>query len=753
WQTVKAGEILVRQRGTTFHPGKNVGIGSDYTIFSKIPGTVKFENMTLNGRCGILSYDATGTLPFGEWGKKLSLEEPDSDSGPHEFKFSVTYYIKAEGVTTNGVVHPNVGTDIDDYDCTSQGSVSEGIKFEFGYTYTMDVPLPGALKPVQVVLATFDMQPQFVISMKLDTDVSWPFEFPLVSVMPALFAMRIITTNFESLVIALTVGLALQQDIKIASAKIEAKGSLEGKFEVTGSEHNLALNSAEGKLTFEWKVKFLIVSMKGELGPQTFFKWERGTESQVFISPLNSRFFTIDFSEIGDTYGWHTPTLLGLAATGDLRGNHWASVIQHNGESSDLNGLQPTVLTNSASDSSWSETAAINSPPGITATPALTQLDNGSLLAVWSQTEEVDDTSPFTSMLALSRANLYYAFLNTQTNEWSAPAPIISDAFTHLMPQLVVADDTEFAVWVADRDGNLLTVDDKVVMYATWDGSQWSEATALSGSERVIGSLSISGADDGTILLSHLTVSSAESDSGSIVAHTYADGSWDEGATMVTGASTDSSPVVGNWDNRAFMAWIEKEHVTEEGAVDRLLLITQDNGTWSTPEILHTATSMDGLAVSTTVQGFVTLVWNEESSNNEYELYYLNMIKSEWEVSPNLLVNGTGYVDSMCVSTDYVNGEVAVAYLLSSEVEGDFSQLTLTMGDLGIPQSELPIITTEDNATENTNSTKNEISNAISATSVAFVGVGCAAVGAIIFFSWQRRKGGGGFGEGVDQIG
>ena len=45
-QAVKAGEILVRQRGTTFHPGENVGIGSDYTIFSKVLGLVKFENMT-----------------------------------------------------------------------------------------------------------------------------------------------------------------------------------------------------------------------------------------------------------------------------------------------------------------------------------------------------------------------------------------------------------------------------------------------------------------------------------------------------------------------------------------------------------------------------------------------------------------------------------------------------------------------------------------------------------------------------------
>jgi large subunit ribosomal protein L27 len=43
-QPVKAGEILVRQRGTHFHPGMNVGLGSDYTIFSKIEGVVKFEH-------------------------------------------------------------------------------------------------------------------------------------------------------------------------------------------------------------------------------------------------------------------------------------------------------------------------------------------------------------------------------------------------------------------------------------------------------------------------------------------------------------------------------------------------------------------------------------------------------------------------------------------------------------------------------------------------------------------------------------
>jgi large subunit ribosomal protein L27 len=42
-QAVLAGNILVRQRGTQFHPGINVGIGRDHTLFAKAEGKVKFE--------------------------------------------------------------------------------------------------------------------------------------------------------------------------------------------------------------------------------------------------------------------------------------------------------------------------------------------------------------------------------------------------------------------------------------------------------------------------------------------------------------------------------------------------------------------------------------------------------------------------------------------------------------------------------------------------------------------------------------
>jgi len=42
-QIVKAGSILVRQIGTRFHPGENVGLGKDYTLFAKKDGVVAFE--------------------------------------------------------------------------------------------------------------------------------------------------------------------------------------------------------------------------------------------------------------------------------------------------------------------------------------------------------------------------------------------------------------------------------------------------------------------------------------------------------------------------------------------------------------------------------------------------------------------------------------------------------------------------------------------------------------------------------------
>jgi large subunit ribosomal protein L27 len=49
-QFVTAGSIIVRQRGTQFHPGFNVGVGGDYTIFALIDGKVEFQGRKIHVR-------------------------------------------------------------------------------------------------------------------------------------------------------------------------------------------------------------------------------------------------------------------------------------------------------------------------------------------------------------------------------------------------------------------------------------------------------------------------------------------------------------------------------------------------------------------------------------------------------------------------------------------------------------------------------------------------------------------------------
>ena len=57
-EVVKPGVIILRQRGTRFHPGNNVGLGRDYTIYSLIDGHVKFEPFAKGRRKKVSVYAA-----------------------------------------------------------------------------------------------------------------------------------------------------------------------------------------------------------------------------------------------------------------------------------------------------------------------------------------------------------------------------------------------------------------------------------------------------------------------------------------------------------------------------------------------------------------------------------------------------------------------------------------------------------------------------------------------------------------------
>jgi large subunit ribosomal protein L27 len=60
-EAVIGGNIIVRQRGTTWHPGANVGIGTDHTLFALVEGKIKFQTKA-NGR----AYVSVVPLPLAE---------------------------------------------------------------------------------------------------------------------------------------------------------------------------------------------------------------------------------------------------------------------------------------------------------------------------------------------------------------------------------------------------------------------------------------------------------------------------------------------------------------------------------------------------------------------------------------------------------------------------------------------------------------------------------------------------------------
>ncbi len=63
-QLVRAGNILVRQKGTRIYPGENVGMGKDFTLFAKIDGVVRYEKRGKDRKqVSITALDAPAVMP------------------------------------------------------------------------------------------------------------------------------------------------------------------------------------------------------------------------------------------------------------------------------------------------------------------------------------------------------------------------------------------------------------------------------------------------------------------------------------------------------------------------------------------------------------------------------------------------------------------------------------------------------------------------------------------------------------------
>lgn len=96
-QTAIAGNIIVRQRGTQHHPGNNVGMGKDHTLFALIDGRVKFEKKRNNrSYVSVLPFETVETMVAEKPVKKVAKPQPVVDEKPVAKEAKVEKEVVAE---------------------------------------------------------------------------------------------------------------------------------------------------------------------------------------------------------------------------------------------------------------------------------------------------------------------------------------------------------------------------------------------------------------------------------------------------------------------------------------------------------------------------------------------------------------------------------------------------------------------------------------------------------------------------------
>ncbi len=96
-QAAIAGNIIVRQRGTQHHPGNNVGMGKDHTLFALIDGRVKFEKKRNNrSYVSVLPFETVETMVAEKPVKKVAKPQPVVDEKPEAKEAKVEKEVVAE---------------------------------------------------------------------------------------------------------------------------------------------------------------------------------------------------------------------------------------------------------------------------------------------------------------------------------------------------------------------------------------------------------------------------------------------------------------------------------------------------------------------------------------------------------------------------------------------------------------------------------------------------------------------------------
>jgi len=269
----------------------------------------------------------------------------------------------------------------------------------------------------------------------------------------------------------------------------------------------------------------------------------------------------------------------------------------------------------------WSEPMPVTDNNIIDGDPALTFLEDGSAILVWSSIikEVRNETDPLSVM---SFSELYYSVWNPSNRKWSKPVRITENSMFECHPVLSSSGDSAILIWVSDADARLDTLDDEAIFYSIWSNGAWSEprevvSNILLASKPKVGFL---GGKAIVVWAQHTDGNLSTLNDIEVYYSILEDGKWSKPVRLTSNDYEDNNPSLSVRNDKAILAWVSRL------GNDTIWISWLKDDMFDEPFNLTTRAKISDVSVALNHRLEPVVLWLDGLVERPYYMYY---VKSE----------------------------------------------------------------------------------------------------------------------------
>jgi len=240
----------------------------------------------------------------------------------------------------------------------------------------------------------------------------------------------------------------------------------------------------------------------------------------------------------------------------------------------------------------WGVPQAITNNDRFETNPKAAFTPSGDVIAVWTQNRLAPGQSEDPAYI-LSQQDIYYAYWDHRTSQWTMPRPITDDDIGDGMPAISLgADGKGLVLWTRTLDNDLATRTDWEIYYAQWKDSSWSEPRALTNDNSADCSVDIACSDDSVALAVWLRDGDGDFgtiDDTEIFSALWNGTNWGSPTQLTFNDQLERTPSVAFIPNGdALAVWSSTEIQPDSTLIDRIYCSRWDRASsrWDNPEVV-----------------------------------------------------------------------------------------------------------------------------------------------------------------------